>query len=175
MYRLLDPATGKTTKIEYMDCWAQWGQPMSRPFQPASERGIIWVAFSIGSGFGTLGRFDTQKFHFRNWIQIDTLDFDSNHVWVDESARKFYVVYRGQLCGSPCRKKCLEILQLLMASDKSSAVEPNLLEPLSAPLDNLLLADNFPPCHRRFRTLEFLNQIPICRTSFLVNLLGRAA
>jgi hypothetical protein len=107
-YRLLYPASGTITKIEYMDGWAQWREPMSHSFQSAEEPGLVWMAFGKGMGRGTLGLFDTHTFEFRNWVSVDTFEFDNDHVWIDESAKKFYVIYRGQLLQFPLPKDVFE-------------------------------------------------------------------
>lgn len=100
VYRLLDPATGKTSKIERMDYWAQWQQHMSRPFQPTLRPNVMWFAVK-GPGHTMLGRFDTKTFRFLNWTRIEPFEFDSDHVWVDEPAKKFYFIFRGHLLRLP--------------------------------------------------------------------------
>ena len=103
-YRLLDPATGKTSVANNTGDVEHLRQPMHRPFQPSSQPGVIWVAFGKGNDFTELGRFDTKSLRFRKWIRIDSLGFDSDDVWVDEPSRKIYVVYRGHLLRLPLPK-----------------------------------------------------------------------
>jgi hypothetical protein len=48
-----------------------------------------------------LGEFDTKKFYFFGWTKIDSLEFDSDSMWIDDSSKKVYIVFRGQLVQMP--------------------------------------------------------------------------
>lgn len=104
-YRLFDPATGRTEEVKGPGGAEHLRQRMHRPFQPTSQPGVVWVSFGKGSDYTMLGRFDTKSFGFRNWTRIDSLDFESDNVWVDESTRRIYIVYRGHLLRLPLPKE----------------------------------------------------------------------
>jgi hypothetical protein len=106
---LLDPSTGKTEELKSHDP-LPFRQKMNRPFQPAAEEGVVWtaIAYPGENPFSQIGRFDTKDFRFRNLTGIDTLDIESNDVWVDEAAGKIYIVYRGHLLRIPLLKEVLE-------------------------------------------------------------------
>jgi hypothetical protein len=99
-FRLLDPTTGKAEKV---DPDAQvWLQPMRRPYQPSRDAGVVWVAFADERYHYTmLGRYDTRRLRFRNWTQVNSLQFTSDRMWVDEDAAKIYVINDGHLLRLP--------------------------------------------------------------------------
>jgi hypothetical protein len=99
-YRLLDPATGKTSDLKNASGLWCLHQSMERPFQATSQPGVVWTAQG-NKTWSALGRFDTKEFRFRNQVSVGLLDFNSNDVWVDEPAKKFYVVFRGHLLRLP--------------------------------------------------------------------------
>jgi hypothetical protein len=103
--RLLDPATGTTGEAKDTGDAKYLRQRMHRAFQATSQPGVVWVSSGERVVYTMLGRFDMQTLRFRNSIPIDSLDFDSDQVWVDESTRRIYVVYRGHLLRLPLPKE----------------------------------------------------------------------
>ena len=106
-YRLLDPATGKTREVEERGDLGCLRQSMHHPFQPTDQSGVIWIANS-DTYFTWLGRFDTKLLRFRKQIIIDLLQFDGNDFWIDEPAKKIYVVFRGHLLRFPLPESVLK-------------------------------------------------------------------
>jgi hypothetical protein len=101
-YRLLDPVTGKTTELKYVDVAKCLRQPMKRPWQATGKPGVIWMAYTGATDSdGCLGRFDTRELRLCGWTSIDSLAFDNDHCWIDEAAKKIYIVFRGHLLRVP--------------------------------------------------------------------------
>jgi hypothetical protein len=99
-YRLLDPRSGKTTAIEHLQGSMPLRQRTDRPFQPTQKVGVVWTA-TKEKGYSIIGQFDTASFQFKPWTQVDSIEFESNDMWIDESLEKVYIVYRGQLLRIP--------------------------------------------------------------------------
>lgn len=108
-FRLLDPATGRTTEIEHVE-EGPWRQKMHRPFQPVrGQPGVVWAACGcrryddagVAWAHTSVGRYDTETFRFLATTQIDSLVFGSDDLWVDEAARKIYVAYKGHVLRLP--------------------------------------------------------------------------
>ncbi len=98
-FRLLDAATGKSEEVRPDD--RVWLQPLRRFFQATKEKDVVWAAFSDKSKYTMVGRYDTKKLKFLNWFRVETLQFESDQMWVDEDAGWVYAIFDGQVVRVP--------------------------------------------------------------------------
>jgi hypothetical protein len=102
-WRLLNPATLESTKIDF-DYWAQQAYSHPQALESTEIPGIFWTAFPSPRGSRTyIWRFDrnTLKILNLNEIIIDTLLFDTQHMWIDEKRSAIYAIHEGQLFRLP--------------------------------------------------------------------------
>ncbi len=97
---LLDPVSGRTQpapgEVRPM------AQQTYRPLQIAGKPHEFWAAIPDPDRKQTLvGLYDSQVFGFRPLLTIPKLLFDSMDLWVDQSERKAYFVYKGHVLAAP--------------------------------------------------------------------------
>jgi len=109
-FRLLDPATGKVEEPAHPVEPQVWLQSIRRPFQASRQPGVVWVAFHDQprygrSGYTMVGRYDVKEFEFKAWTRVETLQFDSDTMWVDEDAGSIYAIDGGRLFRVPLNRE----------------------------------------------------------------------
>jgi HEAT repeat protein len=76
-----------------------------RNLQPAGKPYEFWAAIFDSQKQATIvGRYDAKLFTFTPLIQLPELRFDSSGFWVDQTAGKLWLVYRGYLLRLPLPK-----------------------------------------------------------------------
>lgn len=99
-YYLVDPATGETRLVSGE--FAPLQRKSIRPLQRTEKSDEFWVALSDNEKNKTrVGRYNMKDFSFKPVMEIPHLAFDSTNMWIDASAAKIYVVYKGQLLRLP--------------------------------------------------------------------------
>ena len=97
---LLDPATG--VKQPLAGEFRPLSQQTFRPLQNASKQNEFWAAIYDPEKKETqVGIYDTKVFGFKPLLRVPKIKFNSMSMWVDETARKVYFVYRGHLLALP--------------------------------------------------------------------------
>src|SRR5262249_3395151 len=77
----------------------------TRNLQPAGKPNEFWAAIYDYQKQATIvGRYDAKLFAFKPLIQLPELRFDSSGAWVDETAGRLWMVYRGCLLRLPLPK-----------------------------------------------------------------------
>jgi hypothetical protein len=95
-YWLVDPETGRATVTnEEIRPFTHVG---SRPLQPTGAHGEYWAAIPSDKGEGTdIGRFDSKSLQFAPTLHVPGLQFNSQAMWVDTTARIVYITYKSHL------------------------------------------------------------------------------
>ena len=96
----LDPLTGRLTpaagELRPLE------QQTFRQLQPAAAANEFWAALpSRAKGETLLGIYNTRTQKFTQRLKLPKIEFDSMHMWVDETEGKAYIVYEGQLLSVP--------------------------------------------------------------------------
>lgn len=76
---------------------------LERPEEPKKKRPEeFWAAIPDAAKDQTrVGRYNLKDFTFKPVLTVPQLSFDSMSMWVDESRKQIYVVYRNQLLRLP--------------------------------------------------------------------------
>jgi hypothetical protein len=70
----------------------------ARPLQDTNSPGRSWAAIYLNADAATaIGLYSAADFSFTTLLRIPGLAFSSDQMWVDNSERKIYISYRGQL------------------------------------------------------------------------------
>jgi hypothetical protein len=94
-FLLVDPSTGEAEIVHGE--FAPLEEPGARPLQPSTAEGRFWAAIYREAEMATeIGLYDPAQFAFIRVISVPGLDFSSDEMWVDEVARKAYIVYKHQ-------------------------------------------------------------------------------
>ena len=97
---LVDPATGITQPVagEFRPV----AQQTFRQLQKAAKPNEYWVALIDEERNTTeVGIFETKTFGFKSVLRVPKIRFNSMSMWVDETGKKVYFVYRGHLLSLP--------------------------------------------------------------------------
>jgi hypothetical protein len=97
-YFLLDPATGTTRPVT--GNFALLADTGDRFLQPTEKPDEYWAALS-NDKMTIMGRYSVKDFSFKPVMTVPQIVFTSMSMWVDESQKKVYVVYKGQLLRLP--------------------------------------------------------------------------
>ncbi len=93
-YYTLAPETGELEKVSGI-FWPL-SRLASRPLQQVSDSPLYWAAIhgrlSGGKPGTTVGQYDRETFSFYPLIELPTLYFQSDNMWVDEQEGKIYAV-----------------------------------------------------------------------------------
>ncbi len=106
-YFLLDHETGaiQPAKGEFRPLLQQ----TFRRLQKTAKTDEVWSAIPDESKKETqIGTFNEKTFVFTPILNVPQLSFDSMQMWVDEAAKKVFIVYNGQLLSIPLRKEKIE-------------------------------------------------------------------
>ena len=99
---LVDATTGMAvpTKGEFRPL----SQQEYRPLQKSARPNEFWTAImDAESGATEVGIFDSKFFTFKPVIRLPKIQFNSMDMYVDETGRKVYFVYRGHLLSVPLK------------------------------------------------------------------------
>ncbi len=107
-HMLLDPASGKLEAVKGdLD---PLGHQKFRPLQPVAGSQEYWAAIPDSEkNLTRVGRYDARAFSFKPLMEIPEILFTSDEMWIDETARRIYLAYKGHL------------LRLPLASDQKSS------------------------------------------------------
>jgi hypothetical protein len=107
-HMLLDPASGKLEAVKGdLD---PLGHQKFRPLQPVAGSQEYWAAIPDSEkNLTRVGRYDARAFSFKPLMEIPEILFTSDEMWIDETARRIYLAYKGHL------------LRLQLASDQKSS------------------------------------------------------
>jgi hypothetical protein len=101
---LADPETGsfQEAKGEFRPI----GQQTFRPLQPFnSAPSEFWSAVpDVEKRETSVGIYNARTFTFRPLLKIPKMTFGSMKMWVDETEKKVYFIYRGQVLALPFGK-----------------------------------------------------------------------
>lgn len=100
---LVNPATGaiQNAAAEFRPL----DQQTFRPLQKAVKPGEFWAAMPDSEKNETqVGIYDARTLSFRPLLRVPRIRFNSMNMWVDETHRKVYFVYRGHLLALPLAK-----------------------------------------------------------------------
>jgi hypothetical protein len=99
-YLLLDPANGKLEAVKGE--FDPLSHQNSRPLQPVAGSREYWAAIPDSEkNLTRIGRYDTRAFSFKPLMEIPAIRFTSDDIWVDESAGRVYLAYKGHLLRFP--------------------------------------------------------------------------
>jgi hypothetical protein len=100
---LLDIETGATQAVS--GDFRPIANDGTRNLQPAGKPNEYWAAIFDQQKQATIvGRYDAKLFAFTPLIQLPELRFDSSGAWVDQTAGRLWMVYRGCLLRLPLPK-----------------------------------------------------------------------
>jgi hypothetical protein len=100
---LLDIETGATQAVS--GDFRPIANDGTRDLQPAGKPNEFWAAIFDHQKQATfVGRYDAKLFAFKPLIQLPELRFDSSGAWVDQTAGRLWMVYRGCLLRLPLPK-----------------------------------------------------------------------
>ncbi|HMB28142.1 MAG TPA: hypothetical protein VKS99_08550, partial [Blastocatellia bacterium] len=100
---LLDIETGATQAVN--GDFRPIANGGTRNLQPAGKPNEFWAAIFDNRKQATIvGRYDAKLFAFTPLIQLPGLLFDSSGAWVDQTAGRLWMVYRGCLLRLPLPK-----------------------------------------------------------------------
>jgi hypothetical protein len=98
--KLVDLAIGKLLPVTGE--LRPFAQQTFRPLQKAARPGEVWAALPDSEKNETVvGTLNSRNFAFKQVIRVPKIKFDSMQMWVDESHKKLYFVYRGHLLSLP--------------------------------------------------------------------------
>lgn len=99
-YYLLDASTGESRLVTGE--FEPLQQTGNRTLQRTDKPDEFWAAVPDNEKNKTrVGRYNTKDFSFKPVMEIPHIAFDSMGMWVDATAAKIYVVYKGQLLRLP--------------------------------------------------------------------------
>jgi hypothetical protein len=101
---LWDPASGEMeiVKGEFKPLEDQ----TVRKLQSVAGSSEYWAAIpDEENNRTTIGRYDAQKFVFKPIFVLPEISFGSMNMWVDEGAKRIYIVYEGHLLRVPLQLK----------------------------------------------------------------------
>lgn len=97
---LLDPDSGVITKAKGE--FRPLAQQTFRPLQKAAGANQYWAAIADREANTTdIGLYDVRTFTFKTVLRVPKIAFNSMSMWVDETEKKVYFVYRGHLLSLP--------------------------------------------------------------------------
>ncbi|MFM9903206.1 MAG: HEAT repeat domain-containing protein [Pyrinomonadaceae bacterium] len=97
---LIDAATGAVQPIAGE--FRPLAQQTYRPLQKTSKPNEFWAAMADEEKNSTsVGIYDTKTFGFKTVLRVPRIKFNSMNLWVDETEKKIYFVYRGHLLSLP--------------------------------------------------------------------------
>ena len=100
---LVDPLTGATGPVSGE--FRPLTQQSYRPLQKTAKLNEFWAAIpDIEKNETVVGIFDTKTFGFKTLLRVPKMTFNSMNMWVDETERNVYFVYRGHLLRMPLGK-----------------------------------------------------------------------
>jgi hypothetical protein len=101
-FLLLDPETGRITPATGE--LRPLAQQKFRPLQQSGKANEFWAAIKDREKRETdVGIYDLAHLKFTPVLKIPKIQFDSMDMWVDETERKIYFVYGGQLLSLPLK------------------------------------------------------------------------
>jgi hypothetical protein len=101
---LLDPETGtfQQVKGEFRPLVAEF----SRELQPTGNPNEFWAAIPDSRKKVTnIGRYDSKAFTFTPVVELSELILDNSDFWVDVTAGKIWLTYKGHLLRLPLPQK----------------------------------------------------------------------
>ncbi len=97
---LLDPDSGVVTNAKGE--FRPLTQQTFRPLQKAAGANQFWAAIADREKNSTeVGLYDARTFTFKSILRVPKITFNSMSMWVDETEKKVYFVYRGHLLSLP--------------------------------------------------------------------------
>ncbi len=97
---LLDPDSGAVSKPKGE--FRPLTQQTFRPLQKAAGANQFWAAIADQDKNATdVGLYDARTFTFKTVLKVPKIAFNSMSMWVDETEKKVYFVYRGHLLALP--------------------------------------------------------------------------
>ena len=99
-HMLLDPASGKLESVK--GDFEPLGHQNLRPLQPVAGSQEYWAAIPDSEkNLTRVGRYDARAFSFKPQMEIPEILFTSDETWIDETARRIYLAYKGHLLRLP--------------------------------------------------------------------------